>query len=608
MDSYDIKELNFVCAHEKVKCMLNNFTWKIGDTMTENFYHHQILFCRNCAFEILPHKLFEYFENLESVILTGSELSTIAKDDFFGANNLNYLNISYNLIEKLDDSVFSHASELKYIDLSNNQISKININAFQKLKNLAALYLHNNQIVKIPAIPNTVTILRLDYNKIDTISFTTDTFQVLALNNNQIKEIPGNNHIGYYFDFSSNPIDVQNPILVSAIFLKQSSINIKTCVIVKNVKGLDVSFNRISTVIVNSADDLTELNLSHDNLIEIKNLTILKNLQKLDLSFNQIHDIDSSSFSKMTNLQSLNLEKSGLKMIEYGFLSYQTDLTFLDISYNNLGNINFTNLSSLKNLKWIYVDGNQINRIDEIEEFHNMFPALLSIGLDDNDFHCDLLTEIVKELSTYSIEIIVDEKKIVKSIDNDNGIACNSTLNSTTIHFEDTFFSSNITDNINEIETESTCQTLRFNSDNSTNQQQEIIKLKNAIESISTDFVDLKVAIEQMNKTHFEYFQLLLQQKTSDKNSNLKNSLNESESEIVQSLKTSKFSDNSNNTIERSSDSLINEILIFLLCISLIAIILVILYSKKVSRYLRESRWNLLSSRRSSINNDDVSL
>lgn len=121
----------------------------------------------------LPHDLFRYNSDLETLILTGNkDLGTLVEDPGFSGNhmpmsrleladcglttitpgqlkgmqNLNVLNLSSNSIQELDDLTFTHLTQLNSLDLSNNKLTTLSSQLFANNNGLVKLYLSGNPI------------------------------------------------------------------------------------------------------------------------------------------------------------------------------------------------------------------------------------------------------------------------------------------------------------------------------------------------------------------------------------------------------------------------------------------------------------------------------
>lgn len=73
-------------------------------------------------------------------------LTTLTASQFQGMDNLNVLNVSNNMIRKLNNSVFRNLKYLNVLDLSNNQLESLSVDLFATNINLEKLKLNGNPL------------------------------------------------------------------------------------------------------------------------------------------------------------------------------------------------------------------------------------------------------------------------------------------------------------------------------------------------------------------------------------------------------------------------------------------------------------------------------
>ena len=106
----------------------------------------------------------------------------------------------------------------------------------------------------------------------------------------------------------------------------------------KNLKTLDLSFNKISKIDINTKlPNSLEILLLSNNLLTEFNLIYLENLKSLSLSNNNLKSINEN-IGKFSELFQLHLDGNKLEEIP-----------------NSIGN--------LKNLYWLHIDGNQLTTL-----------------------------------------------------------------------------------------------------------------------------------------------------------------------------------------------------------------------------------------------------
>lgn len=386
------------------------------------------LVCTNCKLRTIPSKLFTNLTNLEKINFSNCSINSITGSDFRNANQLIDADLSWNNIEWLSFSVFGLAANLTWIDLSYNKITVITAHALLGATKLKTLKLTNNRITTFMPIflSSNLKSIHLDNNRIRSLSFNLISSSVakqmpeLMLKNNNLTD-------GKIFDTrnSFGILDVSNnnfKILPSirAEILKQQNVGATELYVNSYTSVIDASYNQISKVIIidnNNVANLSELNLSHNNLTSIQNLTNLSNLKILNLSFNKIIDINENTFINLTKLTVLKLEQCGIKYLPENLFTHQFGhfLKYLDLSYNHLKSINFDNMSSLVQLETFYIDGNDLNITQSlIYKINDIFPQLHTIGLSDNYFNCTSTTNVLKTLDDLRINLAINENLVIK--------------------------------------------------------------------------------------------------------------------------------------------------------------------------------------------------
>lgn len=137
-------------------------------------------------------------KNVHNLHWTNSNLINI-KTILINTNELKYLDLTYNKIEKLENYQFQNYTNLIYMNLSNNQITDLPRNVF-RYQNLQKLCLAHNNLYAIPfqvfAPMEQLHYLDLSYNSIVTILdhfFKFNRYiEILLLNNNKITKLTSN--------------------------------------------------------------------------------------------------------------------------------------------------------------------------------------------------------------------------------------------------------------------------------------------------------------------------------------------------------------------------------------------------------------------------------
>lgn len=210
------------------------------ETFLSNLVNLKTLIISGGNITMIPSSWFKNLNSLKTLKIANAQLEKLEDDAFQGLLNLNYLDLSFNILKHVSHknlkplnrtletlvlagnrlSEFSKKNTesitlLRYLDLSENRLTTIYPDAFQGMRQLSVLYLSYNQISSLP------------------INLFTDQFQLesLSLTNNYLSEFP-----------------------VALLTLKNSLIN------------LDLSFNQIRQI---PAAQLCQfVNLEKINVIE----------------------------------------------------------------------------------------------------------------------------------------------------------------------------------------------------------------------------------------------------------------------------------------------------------------------------------------------------
>lgn len=505
-----------------------------------------VLIIEESEIENIPYYLTtNHHPTILRVIFSG--LKTLKINDFAEAIELKELNVTHNKIDHLGPNIFIYAPNIEVIDLSNNRITDVSEYSFENIPKLKILILSNNSIEKFEFKSSLINlqVFMIDNNSLthlnDSILERSAQLTELRINDNKlnISKLNVASRLDT-FDMSNNP----TAIYLISKNLKIKNANVRVLNIDKTVVTIDASKNRVDSIIVDPRNALIELNLSRNNYTTMRNLTGLKSIEKLDLSFNQIEDFNLTSFSNMPQLKELNLENSGLKIIDFGLFSQQQYLNWLDISYNALKEVNFNMLTV--SIAYLYIEGNALTNID-LSDIAITLPHLQVLGLSNNKFSCEKLIEIRKLLASLSVEMYVDELLMVKFSRNINGIGCVNENSTETMEFSSTKVLPIHTDRskdhqfetietkINEIE-----KNIRQHShsmvENSINSKDDIVSVKRELMNIRNDgdlkiidakadilmsvsrlfnlstngtdvSVDLKSTIEEVNRINLERYQ-----------------------------------------------------------------------------------------------------
>ncbi|KPM04120.1 chaoptin-like protein 2 [Sarcoptes scabiei] len=349
---------------------------------------------------------FESLANIQNINLQGNRLRTFNGNVLSSFHSsLSYLNLANNQLISIENDTFRNRNKLEIIWLNHNQIKQISANAFDGLSGAEKLY--------------------LDHNKINFIEekafFSMKSLTYLNLEYNQLAHLTRN-----MFEGLESLIELR---------LKSSEIigieaNFLSCF--KLLQILDLSDNRIYSIRKNmfqSGDSITELYLSNAMIDEIEkdSFANLQSLRLLDLSRNSINARQMNVLKLPGSIKKLNISwnnlsnEKGTKLNANFINQLGPSLEILDLSSTQFDLSDTQNFfSSLTNLRELYLNGNEIDKIENgsfpIENGLN-YPSILTITLDTNHLETIPSNQIIAKFapSLHSFSLAQNQIKKISS-------------------------------------------------------------------------------------------------------------------------------------------------------------------------------------------------
>lgn len=325
--------------------------------------------------------------------------------------SVEYLNLSGNLMRRLDENILSNLNQVKELDLQRNVLFEID-NAFHSNLKLQRLNLAFNSLPCLTDFHMThLVVLNASYNFIDWFISRQDvneTFQLetLDLSHNNLLFFPflpsrshlqnlylSYNRLSFYEHLGHNLTDT-----VEFYNLKNHSANVSAQLWVEDLHGdlsslriLDLRGNRVSYLpqgFIQKMPFLSRLKMG-TNCLETLNFTSERfsgSLYELDVSQNQLNHIEADEDPLMTlsNLTYFNLSKNKLEMLPTRLFASLSNLRSVDLSFNNIEICNFSHCIDWNNalsLKKLFLKGCGIKMIPN-SAFHGM--SLTHLELSEN--------------------------------------------------------------------------------------------------------------------------------------------------------------------------------------------------------------------------------
>ncbi|XP_035502255.1 extracellular matrix protein 2 [Scophthalmus maximus] len=321
------------------------------------------------------------------------------------------LDMAENDIRGLEPQAFYGLPNMDTLDLSKNQLDdeSFSQNPLSNLTFLKKLNLDGNQLTRIPALPASLTELKINDNKLSTLSpscfkgltnllnlelreniLHEDSVSPLAfrplkgllilrLDNNRFRSLPlGLPHSLQELSMNENQIEQlpEEPL--------------RGCV---HLKVLDLSHNLLHEQDIGHPDwtrlkSLEALDLSYNQFASVP-MNLPRPLQKLNLQNNSIRHINAFTFRHLRpGLQSLRLSHNALSnegLERASFVGTYRSLGELLLDNNHLGEVP-RYVRQFKNLQVLRLDNNQIRLVRQWGVCHprNSGSTLASVHLENN--------------------------------------------------------------------------------------------------------------------------------------------------------------------------------------------------------------------------------
>ncbi|KAG8271003.1 hypothetical protein J6590_072537 [Homalodisca vitripennis] len=297
----------------------------------------KILSAAKNKFNFFPAELILTLNFLQEIDLSFNLLKGLEEFDFGRLPRLQILKLNHNQLESISETAFHNSTQLQVIDLAGNKLERLGERTFQGLGRLKLLDLKDNLLSELPESIFERSRLRmlenidLSGNLFETAPLKTLQRQYfflmsVDLSRNKLREIPPDDSIMVNIkrlDLSFNPLsqDAITNVLGEP----------------KTVRELNMAGTGINHVPVLETPFLHHLNLSHNNIADLPGKAFERPtlLEILDLSHNKISDISGSLsqvWSKLKNLQALDLSSNPIKSVVQGDLDDLQSLCKLKIS------------------------------------------------------------------------------------------------------------------------------------------------------------------------------------------------------------------------------------------------------------------------------------
>lgn len=184
----------------------------------------------------------------------------------------------------------------------------------------------------------------------------------------------------------------------------------------------------IGTDICEMFNMLTELKLNGIELegFEEDALRGCENLVEINLSNNKLTTLSASLFMANWRLEKINLQGNQLDETCLKAMSSLNEVTYIDLAKNNLTSFPVEDIKLLSQLQRVLLSSNQLADLDTTKMIQ-YFPVLNEIYLNDNDFGCLRLKEILEQFEAAQVHVNNDYDYLRDReyrVEHQNGFMC----------------------------------------------------------------------------------------------------------------------------------------------------------------------------------------
>ncbi|XP_072847624.2 podocan-like protein 1 isoform X1 [Pogona vitticeps] len=272
---------------------------------------------------------------------------------------IQHLSLQNNQLRELPYNELSRLSRLRTLNLHNNHITSEGLpdEAFESLQSLQYIYLANNKLTVAPQfLPSTLRIVDLAANRLSHIYPLTfgqkPGLRSVYMHNNLV------NNTGLPFD-AFNGSDAVTTLIFSSNRLTYVPQNLPRAIFRLHLQNNHIS--RIPKGALSSQWRLRELYLQSNNLTN--------------------DGLDSSTFSRLKNLEYLDLSNNNLTQVPGGL---PANIVILHLGRNHLNTLPSERLSRVRSLQYLLLQGNTLTATGVHPEAFSRLRSLHTLHLYNN--------------------------------------------------------------------------------------------------------------------------------------------------------------------------------------------------------------------------------
>ncbi|KAK1126179.1 hypothetical protein K0M31_004815 [Melipona bicolor] len=354
----------------------------------------------------IPAGLFQDFQRLVSIELSGNMLSKITRDTFVGLEEtLLELDVSSNRLTSIGEFPLR---QLISLNLSGNRLTRIPPETFGHLKRVRYLNLSSNPLYGgfPPVFPSSVLdldISRTDLNILPSILFRNlESLERVLIAGNRLERIESGtfNRLANLsrIDLAGNHIEhIENEAFVGLTGLYELNLRGNRLTSFTGeyfdtgtgLESLDLSSNRIDRLSPTAFaihPRLRKLRLSDNRFVHFPTdyLKPLQFLEWLSLSENGLKSVDEFAFSQLARLRTLDLAANRIESVNELAFHNSTQLQLIDLSGNNIEMLSERTMEGLLRLEHLNLRDNRLASLPETIFDPSRVRSVESIDLSGN--------------------------------------------------------------------------------------------------------------------------------------------------------------------------------------------------------------------------------
>ena len=363
---------------------------------------------RNLVREI-PARLFQNFENLVNIELSGNMLASISQYTFAGledtllnldmSNNrvasitalplksLLSLNLADNHLKSLTPDTIEHLGKLRYLNISGNPL----YGGFPPIFPTSLITLDASR-TGLRVLP---TVLLLNLNSLISVSLSSNHLQEIG--EGTFQHLYNLTHI----DVSHNAIErIDNGAFVGLVNLYELNLrgnrlgsfageyfNTGTGLEILDLTDNEITYLSLTSFIIHPR--LREIRLAGNHLIRFPTeyFKSLQFLEIIDLSENSLRIVGEFAFSQLGHLRELDLSGNRIESVEELAFHNSTQLQILDLSRNIIETLSERTMEGILRLEYLNLGSNRLRSLPDTIFDPSRVRSVERIDLSANKFN-----------------------------------------------------------------------------------------------------------------------------------------------------------------------------------------------------------------------------